>query len=173
VAFSAIIALNYFLALHMHRQGIKPGREFLKFYLKWCAGLIVLSTAAFGYFLWPSIWDILLPAAFMTFGAVVDYGLILFFLRPSRSQETSAAERTADGKALSNERTKLLANALDRASTACFTVGVATPTAGYLLNVSEIASRVEVGALALLCFGWLTGAISLHLAARHVLGGLE
>lgn len=29
-----------------------------------------------------------------------------------------------------NEQKKLLANALDRASTPCFTVGIATPVAG-------------------------------------------
>jgi hypothetical protein len=33
---------------------------------------------------------------------------------------------------VANERTKLLANALDRASTSCFTVGIATPLAGWL-----------------------------------------
>jgi hypothetical protein len=32
--------------------------------------------------------------------------------------------------AIANERTKLPANGLDHASTACFTVGVATPLAG-------------------------------------------
>lgn len=40
---------------------------------------------------------------------------------------------------IDNERTKLLANALDRASTACFTVGVATPLAGYLYGVRGIS----------------------------------
>lgn len=35
---------------------------------------------------------------------------------------------------IDNERTKLLANALDRASTACFTVGILTPTAGFLAD---------------------------------------
>jgi hypothetical protein len=31
-----------------------------------------------------------------------------------------------------NERLKLLANAFDRASTACFTIGVVTPVAGLI-----------------------------------------
>ncbi|MFD1300248.1 hypothetical protein [Methylobacterium marchantiae] len=33
------------------------------------------------------------------------------------------------------EQTKLIANALERASTACFTVGIATPVAGFLYDV--------------------------------------
>jgi hypothetical protein len=41
---------------------------------------------------------------------------------------------------IDNERTNLLANALDRASTACFTVGVATPMAGYLYGVISFAA---------------------------------
>jgi hypothetical protein len=40
---------------------------------------------------------------------------------------------------IDNERTKLLANALDRASTACFTVGILTPAAGYLYNIGNSA----------------------------------
>ena len=44
----------------------------------------------------------------------------------------------AAAKLVANERVKLLANNLDRASTACFTVGVATPLAGALYRVSGI-----------------------------------
>jgi hypothetical protein len=63
-----------------------------------------------------------------------------------------------------NERTKLLANALDRASTTCFTVGIVTPGAGYLYNVSGFRSAVGLGIVA---------AVFLHLAARRALGGLR
>ena len=41
--------------------------------------------------------------------------------------------------AIANERTKLLANALDRASTACFTVGVAAPFAAWITNALVFA----------------------------------
>jgi len=37
---------------------------------------------------------------------------------------------------ISNEQTKLLAGALDRAPTACLTVGVIAPVAAVLYNVS-------------------------------------
>ena len=67
---------------------------------------------------------------------------------------------------ISNERRKLLANALDRLSTAFLAIGVLgqvlslTPSSATLLNVSVIA-------------GWILGATLLHLTARHVLGGLK
>ena len=37
-----------------------------------------------------------------------------------------------------NEQTKLLATALNTAATSCFTVGIATPIAGYLYNVGGL-----------------------------------
>jgi hypothetical protein len=40
---------------------------------------------------------------------------------------------------IDNERTKLLANALDRASTACLTVGVVAPFAAALYNFGGVA----------------------------------
>lgn len=48
---------------------------------------------------------------------------------------------------IDNEQTKLLANALDRASTACFTVGIATPIAGLVYNIGNFAtlSGLQVG----------------------------
>ncbi len=57
------------------------------------------------------------------------------------------------------ETTKLLANSFDRASTACFTVGIATPLAGYVYNVSGF--RGTIGAWELLggLSGWLIAAI--------------
>jgi hypothetical protein len=72
-----------------------------------------------------------------------------------------------------NERTKLLANALDRASTACFTVGIATPLAGWLYNVSAFRAGLDPLTLAFGIGGWLFGSIALHLAARRVLGDLQ
>ncbi|MBV8401027.1 MAG: hypothetical protein JOZ17_20185 [Acetobacteraceae bacterium] len=68
-----------------------------------------------------------------------------------------------------NERLKLLANALDRASTACVTVGIVTPVAGLVYG---LIPHVSALALAAACFVWLFVAVSLHLAARRVLGRL-
>jgi hypothetical protein len=76
------------------------------------------------------------------------------------------------------ERIKLLANALDRASTACFTVGIATPLAGYIYNIAGFRDgfdgdagldRLFVAGLG----GWLAVALMLHLLARYVLRGLD
>lgn len=73
---------------------------------------------------------------------------------------------------IDNERTKLLANALDRASTACFTVGVATPLAGYLYGVISFAAPIGYW-LAFVAAGWLGIATALHLWARRILKGLK
>ena len=65
-----------------------------------------------------------------------------------------------------NERRKLLANGLDRLSTAFIAVGVLgqalslTPAAATLTNLIVMA-------------GWISGAVILHLVARRVLGGLR
>ena len=72
-----------------------------------------------------------------------------------------------------NERTKLLANALNTACTLCFTVGVATPVAGYVYNVSGFRSAVDFGTVGVGALGWLAAAAGLHMAARAVLGGLK
>jgi hypothetical protein len=66
-----------------------------------------------------------------------------------------------------NEEIKLLANAFDRASTACFTV--ATPLAGYLYNVGGFRASVGVWEMLLGLAGWITAAVALHLVAKRVL----
>ncbi len=66
------------------------------------------------------------------------------------------------------EKTKLITNALDRASTACFTVGIATPLAGYVYDVSGFRSSIGVAELLGGLAGWLIVAISLHMLARRV-----
>lgn len=65
-----------------------------------------------------------------------------------------------------NERTKLLANSIDRISTACIAVGVLgralslPPQYGFWANlISPIA--------------WILAAIALHLMARRLLGRLR
>jgi len=76
-------------------------------------------------------------------------------------------------KVIENERTKLLANALDRASTACFTVGIATPIAGYLYNVSNFRMNVRVIELGGGFAVWLLAVVALHYLGRRALKGLK
>ncbi len=74
---------------------------------------------------------------------------------------------------IDNERTKLLANALDRASTACLTIGIITPLAGYVYGLVDIAFTFGRIWPALSVLGWLASAIALHLWARRILKGLK
>jgi hypothetical protein len=69
--------------------------------------------------------------------------------------------------------TRLLANALDRAPTACFTVGIATPVAGYLYNLGSFRTTLEPFAFAVGLLSWLASVIVLHLMARRVLRSLR
>lgn len=71
------------------------------------------------------------------------------------------------------EQTKLLANALDRASTACFTVGIATPVAGFIYNVANFGTNLEWWRLGAGLVGWLLAAFALHYLARRTLRGLD
>lgn len=74
---------------------------------------------------------------------------------------------------INNERTKPLANALDRASTACFTVGILTPIAGFIYGLVDLDLAVERRWPMISVAGWLILAVALHLWARRVLKGLE
>lgn len=69
--------------------------------------------------------------------------------------------------AIDNERTKLTANALDRASTASVAVGILAPLAAVLQG-QAIPSLGVVVSFA----GWLAVGIVPHIFARRVLGGL-
>jgi hypothetical protein len=66
----------------------------------------------------------------------------------------------AQRQAVANERAKLFAQALDRASTGCFVVGVFGPLAG--------ASWANESGLA-----WIGGALALHIVAQMVLGRIR
>lgn len=68
------------------------------------------------------------------------------------------------------EQTKLVANALDRASTACLTVGVLAPFAAALYNVSGTVSALQLFSSVVL---YLAAATILHRAALDVLKGLD
>ncbi len=64
------------------------------------------------------------------------------------------------------ERIKYLANAIDRASTSCLTVGVFAPIAAAIYS-SNVAVPVTGFILGASC--WLSAAVALHLAGRHTL----
>jgi hypothetical protein len=70
-----------------------------------------------------------------------------------------------------NEQTKLLANALDRVSTACVAVGVLAPVAGAFLNVPG-ADSPEIAQFATCALGYFIAGYLLHLLAIRVLRGL-
>ena len=70
-----------------------------------------------------------------------------------------------------NERTKLLAGALDRASTARFTVGVLAPTAAALYGAGTFG--LEPLAAAAIALVWILAAVALHWLARVILGALR
>jgi len=69
------------------------------------------------------------------------------------------------------ERTKMPANALDRASTSCLTIGVLAPIAAALYGLS--GNPVGLPVLIIGSSVWLFAAIALHLVARKVLKGLD
>lgn len=64
---------------------------------------------------------------------------------------------------IANERTKLFANALDRASTACVAVGLFTP----IVTGNTVTAASVFGFMA-----WILAALVLHLLAHYVLGDL-
>lgn len=72
---------------------------------------------------------------------------------------------------IKNERAKLLANALDRASTACLTVGVFGPAVAFLYGMGTV--HISPVALGVGGAVWLTAAVLLHLLAQRTLGRLQ
>ncbi|WP_342149595.1 hypothetical protein [Methylorubrum sp. SB2] len=74
---------------------------------------------------------------------------------------------------IDNEQTKLLATAPNTAATSCFTVGIATPIAGYLYNVGGLQAYLSPARLIAGGIGWLVAAVGLHLLARRALRRLE
>ena len=72
-----------------------------------------------------------------------------------------------------NEHIKLAANALDRASTACFTVGIATPAAGLLYNIGGLRTTISLLTLASGLAGWILVALGLHYLAHRMLRNLQ
>lgn len=70
-----------------------------------------------------------------------------------------------------NEQTKLLANNLDRASTACLTVGVFAPTAAALYTSANTTSSIATFAIG--AVSWIFTSVVLHISARTVLRRLK
>lgn len=66
------------------------------------------------------------------------------------------------------EQTKLLANAFDRASTACITVGIVTPIAAILYGFGNLGNK-SGSAMLFYFMGWLLIAGFLHYLARLTL----
>ena len=73
---------------------------------------------------------------------------------------------------IENEQTKLVANALDRASSACFTVGIATPIAGMVYNIGNFGALSPLR-LVTPILGWILLALLLHYLARRRLRRLR
>lgn len=65
-----------------------------------------------------------------------------------------------------NERTKLLANAIDRVSTAFMAVGVLGRVFSLVPSYDSWLGLLSIAV-------WLFAAIALHLSARRVLGSLQ
>lgn len=87
---------------------------------------------------------------------------------------TDEADKASDrAKVIANERAKLTANALDRASTACLTVGVFGPIVASLYGVGATASGAHGILLAIGSVLWLGAAGTLHAMARLALGRLR
>ncbi|MDQ1198914.1 hypothetical protein QE435_004624 [Rhizobium sp. SORGH_AS 787] len=68
-----------------------------------------------------------------------------------------------------NERTKLLANSIDRLSTACIAAGFIAPA----VSLANGAGLTISWGIVVSTLTWLLAALLLHLGARHVLGRLR
>lgn len=71
-----------------------------------------------------------------------------------------------------NERIKLTATALNAAAGSSFTVGVLAPMAAAFYSLGS-TTGVGLETVILGAVIWILTAVALHLAARHVLGGLK
>lgn len=72
---------------------------------------------------------------------------------------------------IQNERTKLLASALNTAATSSFTVGVLAPLAAAFYDVG--GRPIVIGSLLLGTVIWFGACVVLHLSAQRVLRNLR
>jgi hypothetical protein len=78
-----------------------------------------------------------------------------------------------DPNLIDNERTKLLANALDRAATAIFTVGIVTPCVSWFFDLQGVRNALgELGLISFVAVSFFATA-GLHLLGRSALGELR
>jgi hypothetical protein len=70
-----------------------------------------------------------------------------------------------------NEQTKLLASALNTATTSSFAIGVLAPVAAVFYNVG--GSPVSLSSLVIGVVVWFSAAVGLHMAARFILRNLR
>jgi hypothetical protein len=70
-----------------------------------------------------------------------------------------------------NEQTKLLANALDRASTMCLTVGVFGPLAAAYYSAYGLSAEVWIYVIG--AASWGLAALFLHLEGQRILRSLQ
>lgn len=72
-----------------------------------------------------------------------------------------------------NEKTKLLASALDRVSTGCFVVGVLGPYGAIMYGTSPFVLRLGDRAFIFSIFIWFAAGVAIHNAAQWVLESLQ
>jgi hypothetical protein len=72
-----------------------------------------------------------------------------------------------------NERAKLVANALDRASTACFAGGVIGPWALWKLLTDTLPMELVPVALVTVLALWTAAGLALHHLGQRALGELR
>lgn len=70
-----------------------------------------------------------------------------------------------------NEKNKPFANALDRASTSCITLGILGPIAAGLFNFPGIKTDFWLFAVYIIC--WSLAAFALHVNAQRVMDRLR
>ena len=98
---------------------------------------------------------------------------IVLWLNENPPSWRSSSEREAPSNTVHNEQLKLLAGWLDRASTACLTVGVLTPTVAYLFNLGDARTKLNLHEMLLLVVVFLAVSMVLHSVARGLLRGLR
>ncbi len=74
---------------------------------------------------------------------------------------------------IQNERIKLAANALDRASTACLSIGVLGPSVALVYNFGATTAQFNATLVGVASVFWLGVAVGLHAIARFMLKDLQ
>ena len=91
----------------------------------------------------------------------------------ARMTPPSAGDRLAPLTVMETEQIKFLANALDRASTAIFSLGILTPMASYYFDINNMQVRLGPWGLIAYVVVSLMACAALHLGGRRVLGAID